>query len=351
MDVERYCQFIISRMENAHYTSGRTHINCRCPECGDSKDKRHAHLYISVPKPDKKEPSLYYCHKCQTRGIVNYKKFIEWNIFDPVIVADIEAYNKTISRSKSNNIYFQSQVYSVTQSYTREDNNSYIKLKYINDRLGTNLSFYDLRSLKIVLNLYDLINENRVTKLTRNQNIINQLDEFFIGFLSIDNAFINMRRTCEEGIVYNGIDKRYINYVLYDKYDNSKKFYTIPTKINLNTPQRTKIHIAEGPFDILSVYLNCRNREPGIYSSITGNNFTPVLLHFLMDLSIPNTEIHFYPDNDKFGTDNRIMYLMSFIPDPTIPIYVHRNLTEGEKDFGVSKDRINEKITILRGGI
>ena len=213
MDVERYCQYLLSHMVNAHYTSGRTHINCRCPECGDSKDKRHAHLYISVPNPEKKEPSLYYCHKCNTRGMVTYKKFIEWNIYNADIVADLEAYNKTISSKKANSAYFQNQIYSIIQTYTRNDNKSYEKLKYINDRLGTNLSFFDLRTLKIVLNLYDLINENHVSKLTRNPNIVSQLDQEFIGFLSIDNAFINMRRTCEEGIVYKGIDERYINYI------------------------------------------------------------------------------------------------------------------------------------------
>lgn len=39
---------------------------------------------------------------------------------------------------------------------------------------------------------------------------------------------------------------------------------------------------------------------------------------------------------------------MSFVPDKTIPVYVHRNTTEGEKDFGVTPDRIHENITILR---
>lgn len=348
MDIERYCNFLLTHMSNAHYASGKSHINCRCPECGDSKDPRHAHMYISVPNETTGEPSLYYCHKCGTKGIVNYKKFIEWNIFDRIIVDDLEMFNKTLSHSKSAHL-FDNIIYSVSQNYIRNDQKTLEKVAYINNRLGVNLSINDIRSLKIVLNLNDLIQENHINKLTRNPNIVNQLDREFIGFLSVDNAFINMRRTCDEGIVYKSIDKRYINYVLFNKYDNSKKFYTIPTVMDISSPYRTKIHISEGPFDILSVYLNCRDREPGIYTSVTGNKYLPVLLYFMMDLSIPYTELHFYPDNDKFGTNERIMSIVNQIPDPTIPVYIHRNIMKGEKDFGVPRDRIIENVTILRG--
>ena len=77
-----------------------------------------------------------------------------------------------------------------------------------------------------------------------------------------------MRRTCPEGVVYKSIDKRYINYKLYIKDDTNQRFYTIPTKVNLNIPNRIKFNISEGPFDILSVYLNLRNKEPGIYLKV-----------------------------------------------------------------------------------
>ncbi len=348
MDIERFTSYMISHMSNAHFASGRSQINCRCPECGDSMNLRSAHMYISVPNEIAQTPSLYYCHKCQTHGLLTYKKFIDWNIYDFDVVMDLENYHKSIISNSNNVKYFSNKIYNVIQSYTSYDNKSLEKLAYFNSRIGTNLTFNDLHKLKVVVNLNDLLRENNITQLSRDINIVNQLDKEFIGFLSIDNAFINMRRTCEEGIVYKSIDKRYINYTLFDKYDNSCKFYTIPGMINLNTPDRIKIHIAEGPFDILSIYFNCRLMEPGIYTSVTGNNYATIILYFLKDLCIPNAELHIYPDNDKFGTDDRLRHIMSFVPDKTIPVYVHRNTTEGEKDFGVTPDRLHENITILR---
>jgi hypothetical protein len=115
-----------------------------------------------------------------------------------------------------------------------------------------------------------------------------------------------MRRTCDEGIVYKGIDKRYINYKIFDKFDTSERFYTIPTRVNLNNPYRTKIHIAEGPFDILSIYENLRHREEGIYTSIAGSNYKGLAMYFLERYKLPFTEIHFYPDNDNIASTSKI---------------------------------------------
>ena len=177
---------------------------------------------------------------------------------------------------------------------------------------------------------------------------MNDLDREFIGFLSIDNAFLNMRRTCDEGIVYKSIDKRYINYDIFGKKDTNQRFYTVPTLVNINTPNRIKLHISEGPFDILSIYLNVRHKEEGIYTCVAGNNYISIIMYFLIELRLPNVEIHIYPDNDRYGSVDRIRNIMYKIPDPTIPFYIHTNTKEGEKDFGVPSNRIFESIMCLR---
>ena len=69
---------------------------------------------------------------------------------------------------------------------------------------------------------------------------------------------------------------------------------------------------------------------------------------FLIDLRLPNIELHIYPDNDKYGSNYVITKLLNKIPDPTIPIFIHRNIFEDEKDFGVPSDRIREAITQVR---
>ena len=75
--------------------------------------------------------------------------------------------------------------------------------------------------------------------------------------------------------------KGWLNYNIFNKQSTALKFYTIPTVVDINSPYRVKLNLAEGPLDILSVYLNMRNREPGIYTAITGNNYLNVIYHFM----------------------------------------------------------------------
>lgn len=346
MNANEFTNYILSKMERAKLASAGKVINCRCPECGDSIHKTSAHFYINTP--DGETPLLYYCHKCNCGGILNYNKMIEWDIYTPDAAQFVIDYNNATTKSRKYNSYNSRVVYRVTHLFTTMNNKSEEKRKYICNRIGKDLSFEELAHLKIVINLNDLLVENRITNLTRNEYIVNQLSQEFIGFLSVDNAFLNMRRTCEEGIVYSSIDKRYINYSIFDKKNTVQRFYTIPTVVNLNTEEKIKIHISEGPFDILSIYLNLRNRENGIYTCVAGNNYYSVIMYFLQELMIPNSELHFYTDNDRYGTIDRVNKIISKIPDQTLPVYIHKNSFPNEKDFGVPMNRIRESIMRLR---
>ena len=348
MDAERYKQHLLSYMNRAKLVSGGTAINCRCPECGDSRHLTSRHFYINLPTDDK--PSMYFCHLCKAGGIVRYRKLIEWDVYDPDIAAFLENHNRNLSANGSakSRRYFDQAVYNVRHTYIKQDQKTEYKRRYICDRIGRDLSCIDLAQLKVILNLGDLISENGIYKLTRHQSIVNELDREFVGFLSVDNAFLNMRRTCGEGVVYKTIDKRYVNYKLFDKIDTTQRFYTIPTRLDLNTPHRIPLHISEGPFDILSVYLNLRNMEPGIYTCVAGSNYYGVILYFMIDMQLPNLELHIYPDNDKYGSVEAIRKVIELLPDPTIPVYIHRNLAPGEKDFGVPMGRINESVLRMR---
>lgn len=345
MDWSYYKDYLLRVIPGSKLVSGGTTINCRCRECPDSSNPDSAHMYISIPK-NADEPSLYYCHKCGCKGIVTHNTLIRWGIYDVQVANELTMYNSKISKKSSNSKYFNKQVYDLRNTYTTIDQKSEIKLKYIQDRLGVGLSYEDLHRLKICLNLNDLIKENHINKLTRVENIVNQLDQEFIGFISIDNVFLNMRKATNAS-VYKEIDKRYVNYRIFDKSDDSTKFYTIPTQVNLNGTKRVKLHIAEGPFDILSVYLNCRNMEEGIYTSVTGNRYDSVINFFLTNFMLPYIELHIYPDNDKYGSMQRMRSLKYHLLDPSIPIYVHMNTYSDEKDFGVPKSRISESIIQL----
>lgn len=343
MDIERYKKFLLSHISTSSIAGGGKVINCRCFECPDSKDPRSKHFYISIPQ-NPNEPSLYYCHKCHCSGIVSYKKLIEWGIYDEGIAIQLTNYNKKCSENPSNNKYYNRILYRIRNTITTDDETSRIKLNKINTRLGTSFNYEDLHKLKIVLNLNDLLKENRITNLTRDISIVSQIDANFMGFISIDNAFLNMRRLCDEGKVYKSIDKRYINYKIFDKFDTSERFYTIPTEIDLRNPNRVPIHIAEGPFDILSIYKNLRKEEPGIYTSIAGSNYFGIAMYFLSVFKIPHVELHYYPDNDKYGSNQVMCRLANLLKPIQAPFYIHRNQCIGEKDFGVSPDRIKESI-------
>lgn len=346
MDIKKYKEFLLSAIPTAKPASGGTFINCRCFNCPDSSNPKSKHFYIAIPQTED-EPSWYYCHKCHCSGLVTHKTLIEWGIYDENIAINLTDYNKKCSTKSKNSKYYDRSVYNLFNSKTIDNNISRIKLNYINNRLGYNFTYEELRKLKIVLNLNDILRQNNITKLTRDINIVNQLDINFLGFISIDNAFLNMRKLCDDGKVYQSIDKRYINYKIFDKFDTSERFYTIPTEIDLNIPERLKIHIAEGPFDILSIYKNLRHEERGIYTSVAGSNYSGLALYFLQMFKLPYVEFHFYPDNDKYGSNDAMNRVANILRPIQAPIYIHRNLYPGEKDFGVSLSNIKESIYMI----
>ena len=304
-------------------------------------------MYIYIPW-DNNSVSWYYCHKCNNSGTVTYKTLIEWDIFDQDIASQLSELNSRCLSGSRRSRYFNRTIYNIRSTYTTMDNKSEYKRQYICDRVGYDLSYKDLKDLKIIINLRDLLIENRITKLTRHDSIVNELSNEFIGFLSHDNATVNMRRTCPEGVVYKSIDKRYINYKIFDKDDTTQRFYVVPNRVNINTGNRIKLHISEGPFDILSVYLNLRQKEEGIYACVGGSNYISVILYFLIDLRLPNIELHIYADNDRYGSPEVMMELVNKIPDPTIPVFVHHNSFEGQKDFGVPINMIKESVDKYR---
>ena len=296
-------------------------------------------MYINVDFSNN-EPSYFYCQKCHTSGIVNTNKLIEWNIYDSNISLELASYNKKVLKLPQNLKYRDKIIYNINNYIINEDELSRYKLKRINDRLGINLSFKDAIEKKIIINLKNLLDSNRL-QYTRNPNIINQLDANFIGFLSYDNAFINMRNL-EIGEVYHTIDKRYVNYNVFNKYDNTTKFYIIPNNIDILKPIR--IHIAEGPFDILSILYNVNDGVLGndVYAAATGSSYKGILRFILINLKFINIEVHFYPDADI--DNSKIISIKDELNLRYINFYIHRNAYPGEKDFGVRKDHIIDNI-------
>lgn len=338
--IEKYTQLLLT-IPTARIASGGREVVMRCRYCPDSRDPRSAHMYVSIPKNG--DPSVYNCFKCRSRGIVTHEKLIQWGLYEqPDILVGISTYNKKIMSLDKNRKYRDRDVYMLNNTFITDNELSQVKLRYINKRLGTNLTYDDLLSKKIILNLKDLLGSNNITKCTRDMRLIDQLDESFIGFITQDNAFINMRNL-RPGKVDKSIDLRYVNYNIFGKFDNTQKYYTLPSNIDLCNPNRIKIHISEGPFDILSVYYNLRRDDNNcIYSAILGNSYMNICKHFINNMKLINIEVHIYIDNDV--NDYVIHELKEMLYVFQIPFYLHRNMNPGEKDFGVPIERIKEQI-------
>lgn len=345
---DHYRQFLKRNLSAAKDAAGNTEIVCRCKYCPDSRNPTHGHMYISIPE-NSEDISVFYCQKCHTSGIVSNKTLIEWGIYDPEIAIEISNINASAEKHGKMKGYDR-KVYNLINRVLNFDL-AEKKLSYINKRLGTNLTIKEAMEDKVIFNLEDVLIYNRVEKLTRNQNIIKQLNQYFVGTLSLDNNFVNLRRLCSEGVVYQGIDKRYINYNIHGKKDNTEKSYVIPYYGNLSLPRRLKIHIAEGPFDILSIKHNLRKEtESSIYVAITGSAYKGLLMYLMNSLKLYYIEVHLYPDNDDSGNNYVVMDLVNFLKPYGIPVYVHRNVKPGEKDFGVCLNKIQEVITRVDQG-
>lgn len=318
---------------NAKVVAGGREIIKRCHICGDSKDPTSRHMYIGM----KNGLIMYNCFKCQAGGIVDGKFLRDLGSFDTSMISMVNQNNQ------NNTVYSE---YAEKKRFLKSSNpiltyrdalETQKKLDYISKRLGKPFTIEDAAKFKIVLNLYDYLDANKINSLTRDKNVCDQIDQFFLGFLSADNAYINMRKLVPDGKLISSVDHRYVNYNIYGLQDNSHKHYIIPTVVNpLN---RINIHIAEGAFDILGVYLNTNsNKYNSIFASIGGKSYLGLIKSFILEYGFMNFTLQIYVDND---VDNyEIMKISNLLKPYRIPIVMHRNTFPGEKDYGVPADRI-----------
>lgn len=335
MNSSDYRNFLLSNIPRSKKASGGKEVQCRCRYCSDSHNLNNiGHFYISIPGSNE-DLSFFNCYKCHSSGIVTNRILLEWGIYDPQIGIELTIHNKVVMCNPKNKIYDDNIIYNIKYSHVTNDDLTKYKLEYINNRLGTNFDYDYCIKNKIVLNLNDLLQENRLQG-TRNISIMEQLDSSFIGFLSVNNAFVNMRKLTDKPLP-TPINKKYINYSLFNKYDNTHRFYVIPTHYDLTKP--IKLHLSEGPFDSLGIYHNLvKEIDNNIYSNIGGSGYKGIIKYFINTLRLPNLEINYYPDAD---INQEILLDISDTLEPFhFPFSIHRN--EINKDFGVRKDQIKE---------
>lgn len=343
-------QNLLISLPGSKLVADNRQILLRCPICGDSVNISSAHMYIG-PLKDESKPLQFDCKKCSSTGLLDGTSLRTMGVYDYTTIALVNEYNKNVLSSYTGGSVFNTSksVYNLRNAFITDDAISQVKLKYINDRLGLSLTYEDCISNKIVLNLKDILIQNNIEKLTRHPDIVEQLNKYFIGFLSYDNCFVNMRRLCPEGKVYSTIDKRYVNYNIFNKLDNSMRFYLPPVSLDIADPSPIHVYITEGPFDIASVKFNVSKQispEPrSIFISVGGKSYLTAIKFVLGHLGIINAVIHLCPDGD---VDDYAMYNISdYISVFNLPTDMLRNTAKNEKDFGVSLPHIDLSITRL----
>ena len=342
---QNFINMIRSFYPEVKIASGGREVVCRCRSCGDSKDPKHAHLYISVPQTAE-ELSLYHCKKCSAHGIVDDEFLRRYGCLDTRVLVDINKHVSDLRKTPRYAMIHSKRIFYLNNSYVSEQPWNQSKIEYINYRIGSNFNLQDLQKLKIFLNLYDLLNQNNLD-ITRHQLVTDALNEHFIGFISYDNSYAIMRKSTTVEL-YKTVNKRYINYNIINKYDSSKDFYVIPTSVDINSPIPVNIHISEGVFDILSIYYNLNNCNDvqHIYISSSGKSYSQALEFILKETGIINYNIHVYPDNDvnEYELARLITNKISMLCGD---IYIHRNSFQGEKDYGVPMYRINDSFRLI----
>lgn len=333
--------------------SGNTQITINCPLCAQSGDPDYGgHMYINLGLGDK--PPMFNCFrrtghsglltKSTLEQLSNYSQYIDTELLNEIeksVSVNSKFSGYRVNRDKVYNVSIPNQVFS--NFYNKNSQEFYeMKRRYMSERIGIEFTHEMLRKNKIVLGLFDFLNYNHVDRLTLDGRICKILDQYYIGFLTNTNAALIMRNIIQDPTKIPNHTKyhemRYVKYSINPMASTS--YYIIPTSTDILLP--VDIYIAEGTFDILSVFYNlqagCRKNK--IYAAIGSKAYMNLIKFILINYGLIMMRLHIYIDT---GIEKEILEEIKYHLDPLeIPVYIHINTFHGEKDFGVPKERISD---------
>jgi len=256
--------------------AGTSEFKIRCPICGDSqKDPNDAHMYLKCSL-DPSEPILYNCFKCNAKGKVT-KNFLEKLGIDTRELSELDdqIFNKIHSVKKTN-------VDILTGTPVLESNQT----NYITQRLGKGFSAYDYDKFKIIWDMNTLI--PYITDTRIKNTLPSNRDS--VSFLSDDKSSILTRFFWDDY-------PRWKKSKVFSS--ENKSFYTIKTTIDLLTKDLIVVNIAEGIFDILSVYKNFSTVENSVHIATLGSDYESGVHHAIGNGFIgDNIVLRIYIDSD-----------------------------------------------------
>ena len=319
---------------------GEEYIYVRCPFCGDShkhEDKSHCSIWLKEGAP-----LIYHCWICEGSGIVDENFMRLMYISDNNILNKLNSYNRAAINKNTQRMKFVG-----TSAYKdliipdiKGTNSTTLKKLYLYKRLGIEFTNDMIKRFRIVFSIKDFLFANSLPVLHRFEKSIKYLDINYLGFLSSSKDNINFRDITGKAKI------RYMRYSLYENMPIKERMYIIPNRVNI-MEKEINLHVAEGVFDILGVYFHVMNQNDtnNIYVAVGGSAYKRVIRYFLRRGFISNLNLNIYSDSDKdiYYYKRMVKEYGMFLKD----VHLFYNDTKGEKDFGVTKDKINIKESVV----
>ncbi|MEI2423333.1 hypothetical protein V6O07_23900, partial [Arthrospira platensis SPKY2] len=239
-----------------HFDGSEKWVIMRCPLCGDSKtDPNKTRMGIKVGIEDGEIP-MFKCFNCNQHGRIDSLLPVLFPDDYEVTALTAQYYKQARLNPKFKRYQIvKKKRVTIRQPFATEVNLK--KIQYVNNRLGIKLSNQDLIKYKLVIDFYQFLGENGIKKLSRDKRICDSLEKDYVGFLSVNNEYINMRNFIDS-YKNNKYLKRYEIYNVFNLDDNTKKYYVMTNTIDIM--QDVEIHIAEGVFDIIGVFNHIYNK-------------------------------------------------------------------------------------------
>ena len=342
IDIDAFVDALQSSLDVAILNRRETSITVRCPYCGDSLNPWHGHLNIRLSDP---ELLVWRCVKCTQGGYVNPEFIRNLRVTNDTVVKfahknslSVAKLRKKAKASISGPSMFRDVILPMSN-----DRESLIKLDYVCNRLGRDISLYDaVNRYKMVLNLRDLYAENTWMEMQEDEWIMSMLANDGIGFLSIDKSMIIFRDV--HGWKW---PKRYFNYSIHGPIPDSSVVYTIGKDVDLLS-DKVEVIIAEGVFDVMGVALNVLpegwEHDKNLFIINAAGKSYVKSINLVRSYGFLDMKLRIFTDQDVH--DNFFKKIKRF--DPILyreKIEINRNIIKG--DFGHCK----EDIKIKRGKI
>ena len=330
---------LLSELQAYRSSDDGTEHTVRCPYCGDSDTQTHSHFGIKID-PNNDEGMPFHCFRCDISGQLTPAVLDDLGIqITDDEYREFKAFTKKAAKLKKRNTLVVKENFTVPLSEYSPQNEQ--KRIYLAERLGLAFSYEELQENRIVPSLLEFMVRNEIKAIQGfDATSIHYLDEKYVGFLSINNNMINFR--C---IDPNFKGKRYIKIILNPDNTSNANFYSLPVRLDLLSPKPIHVHIAEGPFDILSVRfnLNPEAQHPEanhIYFSGMGFGFNGIIRHLIRGGILGNLNLHIYADHDKKDYEEKRILKKGLMNAFVDHFYIHRNQFHGEKDYGVPLSNI-----------